>query len=99
MNSLKIERHTIDGDCNRFGELIAVGPDERGNFAERIELEVIWRVVWWFGLHYFEIKTVGFGDGENGSGTNISLCKIADISRVKGRGRNSWGRGGRYRDK
>lgn len=73
--------HTVDGNGNGFGQLVTICTNERGYFAQRINLEIVLgKFTWWLCINNFEIKPVSFGYHSNGSGTRIALCLALGVS-------------------
>lgn len=73
--------HTVDGNGNGFGQLVTICTNERGDFAQRINLEIVLRkFTWWFCVNDFEIKPVSFSYHSNACGTRIALCLALRIS-------------------
>lgn len=72
---------TVDGNGNGFGQLVTICTNERGDFAQRINLEIVLgKFTWWLCVNNFEIKPVSFGYHSNGSGTRIALGLALRVS-------------------
>lgn len=73
--------HTVNGNGDRLSQLVAIGANEGGNFAKRVDLQIVLgKFTWWFRVDYVKIKLVGLSYHSNGSGTWISLCIVWRIS-------------------
>ena len=69
-----VGKHTVDGNGNGFCQLVAILTDERWDFAEMIDAQVVIRdTLAWIGFYNLKVHTVGFGDYTNGSRTRVSL--------------------------
>lgn len=74
INGILVGSHTVNGDGDCLGQLVAISADKGGNFAQRVELEIVLgELMWWFRVDYVEIELVGLGYYSNCSGTYVSL--------------------------
>jgi hypothetical protein len=66
-------QHTVDSNCHDFCQDEPIGSHERWNAVQRIELEVLGVCVWGLRLDELDVEVVGFGNGEQNSGSGIAL--------------------------
>jgi len=65
---------TVNGNGDALAQDVAIGALEGGHLAELVELAVVIAdALGRLGVHEVELETVGFGDGEDGSGAWVAL--------------------------
>lgn len=69
-----IGKHTVDGNGNRFCQLVAILPDERRDFAEMIDAQIVVRdTLAWIGFYNLKVDIVDLSYCTDGSGTGVAL--------------------------
>ena len=73
-----IVKHTVDGNGNRFCQLVAILADERWDFAEMVDAQVVIRnTLAWIGFHNLKVHVIGLSYCANGSGTRVALRAVS----------------------
>jgi len=68
---------TVDSNSHALGEYIAVGTLEGGNFAELVELLVVFaHSLRGLSVHLLKLEAVGLGDGEDGGRAWVALQHV-----------------------
>lgn len=66
-------QRTIDGDGDALKESVAVGTDEGGDLAERVDLLVLLDGSLEVDLDNLEVEVVGLRDSQDGRGAGVRL--------------------------